>query len=250
MRTLDLIYFNHNRTKLAAPIPEANIPYIELTIVIKGTLSYYIDDRRVVVTDGEAVFIPMTATRARDGRDEPTDYVSFNFRTDDKISLPIHIKNATPSDIMLLITSLDGIAASPYYNTRDKAEHLLATILSILEDRVRSERFTPLTRQIIGYIHDNLGKKITLADIGRLTFFSPIYCDTVFKRECGKSIIDYLIDRRIEVAKRLIMERATSLTDIAEAVGFSDYNYFSRIFKRRQGYSPSEYRSMISTGKM
>ncbi len=250
MRTLDLLYFNHNRTKPAGFIHKRHIPYNELTVVIKGRLDYTIGGARVSISDGEAIFIPSGTERGREANSEVADYVSFNFTTDEDIELPLLISGATVSDALLIITALDSIAASPYYNLKDKAEHLLAALISVFLDRVRNESFSPLTRQIIGYIHDNLGKRITLSDIGRLTFFSPIYCDAVFKRECGKSIINYLIDRRIDEAKRLIMERATSLSDIAEAVGFGDYNYFSRIFKRRSGYSPSEYRRMITTGEM
>lgn len=250
MRSIDLLYYNHNRTKPAGFIHKRRIPYVELTIVLKGRLNYIIDGENVTVSEGEAIFIPRGTERSRAANIDVADYVSFNFVLEEDIKLPSLVGDATNSDVLLMITALDSISASPYYNLKDKAEYLLAVIISILEDRVRNESFSALTRQIIGYIHDNLGKKITLRDIGEQTFFSPIYCDTVFKRECGKSIINYLIDLRIEEAKRLIMERATSLADIAEAVGFSDYNYFSRIFKRRSGYSPSEYRKMITIGEM
>ena len=94
------------------------------------------------------------------------------------------------------------------------------------------------------YIHSDIGRKITLADIGNLTFFSPIYCDTVFKKEVGRSIVDYALDRRIEEARRLLLEGTMPLAEIAEAVGFDDYNYFSRVFKKRCGYSPTAYRRL------
>ena len=75
-----------------------------------------------------------------------------------------------------------------------------------------------------------------------MTFFSPIYCDTVFRKEVGRSIVDYVLDRRIDEAKRLLIEGTIPLAQIAETVGFNDYNYFSRVFKKRSGYSPTEYR--------
>ena len=245
-----MVHYTHKRMKPAIHIAHSRIPYIEITIVLRGELCYYIDGRKTLVSEGEAIYIPKGSVRARDGASEASDYVSFNFLLDGEIGLPRIVSGAASHDVMLLLTTLDAITTSPYYNAGDKIEHILATIISILEDKVRSESISPLTRQIIAYIHDNIGRKITLADIGRLTYFSPIYCDAVFKRECGKSIIDYLIERRIEEAKRLIMERTASLSDIAEAVGFSDYNYFSRIFKRRSGYSPSQYRKMITTGEV
>ena len=114
----------------------------------------------------------------------------------------------------------------------------------ILEDRSRTHNLNAITQKIIKYIHANLDKKITLDDIGDLTFFSPIYCDTVFKRDMGKSIIDYLLDERIEYAKKLLLDDSLGLSQIALQIGFSDYNYFSRVFKARSGISPSKYRNM------
>lgn len=68
-----------------------------------------------------------------------------------------------------------------------------------------------------------------------------MYCDTVFKKETGFSIIEYFNKLKIEEAKKLIVERADSLTEIALKLGFEDYNYFSRLFKKHTGYSPKQY---------
>ena len=67
----------------------------------------------------------------------------------------------------------------------------------------------------------------------------------LFKKETGKSIINYLLDERLESAKMLIREGSLSLSDIAVETGFSDYNYFSRIFKKRVGVSPISYKKNI-----
>ena len=89
-------------------------------------------------------------------------------------------------------------------------------------------------------------KRITLDDIGRLTFFSPIYCDTVFKKDTGRSIIDHLIERRIDEAKKLLLSPDLSLTKISELCGFADYNYFCRVFKKRVGATPGAYRKTMA----
>ena len=66
----------------------------------------------------------------------------------------------------------------------------------------------------------------------------------MFKKEVGRSIVDYALDRRIDEAKRLLLEGTMPLQQIAEYVGFTDYNYFSRVFKKRSGYSPTDYRHL------
>ena len=120
----------------------------------------------------------------------------------------------------------------------------------ILADKVKRTEYNPLTLKIIEHIHVNMAKKITLEEIGKITFFSPVYCDSVFKRDMGRSIIDYLLEERINESKKLLVEGSMSLSDISESVGFDDYNYFSRVFKRRTGYTPREYyRIMNLAGK-
>ena len=68
-------------------------------------------------------------------------------------------------------------------------------------------------------------ERISLDDIGKAMFFSPTYCSAVFRRETGKSIINYILDEKVNEAKKLILE-GVALTQVAEQVGFNDYNYF------------------------
>ncbi len=69
--------------------------------------------------------------------------------------------------------------------------------------------------------------------------FSHLFCDVV-----GRSPYAHLLFLRMEKAKDLLLSTALSVGEIGEAVGYDDQNYFSRIFKRQTGLSPSEYRLM------
>lgn len=71
---------------------------------------------------------------------------------------------------------------------------------------------------------------------------SAAYFSTVFKKETGKSFINYLTDYRMEKALRLLMEEEEKTYIIAEAVGYADPNYFSYAFKKKFGMSPSKYK--------
>ena len=55
------------------------------------------------------------------------------------------------------------------------------------------------------------------------------------------SITDYILEQRIAEAKRLLWRNQYPLKQIAEMVGFNDYNYFARTFKKRTGYTPTEF---------
>ena len=218
------------------------IAYCDLTVVINGELEYNVNGKKVCLESGDVICIPEGAVRERKESEGEVDYVSFNFTCDREIRLPLQLKNAVHSDVLLLVAAYDKIGVSPYFDNREKNGHLLACLVSVLEDRAERQKFSPLTLKIMKYIRENMDKKITLEDITRLTFFSSVYCDTVFKRETGRSIIDHLIDIRVDEAKKLLLEGTMSLKEISESVGFNDYNYFSRVFKSRTGYPPSSYR--------
>ena len=245
MKQPELTYARHQRGKIAPPFFDQLIRYCELTVLLRGELTYQVDHASITLLSGDIIFVPSGSLRSRRRPDEPCDYISFNFITDEPPALPVHIREGADSDVRLLLAAFDAIGEHTYSENKEMIQHLLATLLLLLEQRVQSARIHPLTRSILAYIHENLAHKITLDDVGRACFFSPVYCDTVFKRDMGCSIIDYTLDLRISRAKNMLAEGSRTLTQIAERVGFEDYNYFSRVFKKRTGYSPSSYKKLF-----
>ena len=83
--------------------------------------------------------------------------------------------------------------------------------------------------------------RLTLASISANVNLSSSYLCSVFKSEVGISITSYLNNLRIRKAATLIKEQALSLKEISAMVGIDDQLYFSRLFKKCMGISPSEY---------
>lgn len=98
------------------------------------------------------------------------------------------------------------------------------------------------------HLHSHFAEKITLQQIGELTAFSPVYCDTVFRQEVGKPIIEYLLAIRVDEAQKLLMDGNLSVAQVAERTGFRDANYFCRVFKKRTSDTPSGYRKRLGSG--
>ncbi len=243
MKELDLVYSRHNFDNRVQVIPQTKIWYYDLTILVKGTLEYTVNGKKLTMKTADAIFLPPDTLRARKEMSERSDYISFNFTTQEEFSLPQYMENIICNDILLLIALYDEFERKDYFktNSKEKKEHLLINLLLVLADKVKRTEYNPLTLKIIEHIHTNMTNKITLEEIGRITFFSPVYCDAVFKRDMGRSIIDYLLEERINESKKLLVEGAMSLSEVSESVGFDDYNYFSRVFKKRTGYTPREY---------
>lgn len=114
---------------------------------------------------------------------------------------------------------------------------------SLWQDAARGSETMPvrtLKRYIQEHCHENLGLENLAAVVG----FSTSHISALFKRETGTTIVDYITQCRIERAKELLASTMMSINEIAEAVGYQDAKYFSRIFRKQVCIKPSEYRQL------
>lgn len=91
------------------------------------------------------------------------------------------------------------------------------------------------------YIDKNYNKEITLDEISREACVSPHYFSRLFKEETGENYIDYLTNKRIDKAKEIMEDSDLSIKEICFHIGYNDPNYFSRLFKRIEKVTPTEY---------
>ena len=243
---MTLLCFNHNIQITAPLLPTKKIDFFELTVVAKGELVYFIDHVQYRVREGDGVFLPLGSLRLRPQSSVPCTYYSFNFLTSNEIQLPIFIPNAFNNERKLLLTAAYEMKRKYYHDENEQISLLLSCILRNLESDLKRAEEHPLVATVKQFINEHLSEKITLECIGKELFFSPLYCEIIFKRYTGTSIIKYLIQQRIERAKALLLDGTLSLKAIAIAVGFEDYNYVSRVFKRATGTSPKKYKVSIS----
>jgi AraC-like DNA-binding protein len=99
-----------------------------------------------------------------------------------------------------------------------------------------------LARQAIAYLHGNFARPLSRAEIAAEIGVNEDYLSRVFSRELGLSPWDYLNRYRILRAKELLRHSDASMSAIARLVGFADAAYFSRVFHKLSGTSPSAYR--------
>jgi AraC-like DNA-binding protein len=92
------------------------------------------------------------------------------------------------------------------------------------------------------YIHKNLDAQLTVAQIARQVGLSASHFTAVFRRYAGTAPLKYIIDRRMEKASSMLESTDLTLTHIASMAGYQDPLYFSRLYRKRVGCSPSEYR--------
>lgn len=242
----DIFYYRHNEYGPQKNIDSHQIKFHELTFLIDGKMSYVINGEKYDMVSGDIVYLSPGSIRQRNAVDIRNNYISINFHAGKKIALPSHIPNGITEEIRLLLLCLDTEQRNPTNINLKKMNYLLEAMIMQIFDNILARGKTSLSTRIANYLICNYSKRITLEDISKETFFSVAYCESEFRKEFGKSIIQYLIDIRVSEAKKLLIETSLPCSDIASMVGFDDANYFSRVFKKRIGYSPSQYRSTAS----
>lgn len=95
------------------------------------------------------------------------------------------------------------------------------------------------------YIDDNFSRELSLDDVSKYVNISPYYFSKLFKEEAGENFIEYLTRVRITNAKELLKNPNLSIKEICIMSGYNDPNYFSRIFKKQEDVTPSEYRERL-----
>ena len=104
--------------------------------------------------------------------------------------------------------------------------------------------YSPPVRKAIIFMDLNLSSPISTREIAADQFITPNYLSSRFKQETGKYLTEYLLERRITYARRLLRTTAQSVQTVAVNVGIDDGSYFSRQFKRMTGQTPLQYRAV------
>ena len=94
-------------------------------------------------------------------------------------------------------------------------------------------------------IKNKYHEHITIEDISKSVYLSGRHANGLFKKETGKTIFDYVIEYRIEVAKKLLKDPNSKVASVAEEVGYLNTSYFCLAFKKNVGMTPAEYKSKV-----
>lgn len=137
------------------------------------------------------------------------------------------------------------------YGFRDMAEQYgsmsemlgqLQNWLSMQNDEKGSEQSSSTFARIQEYLDENYRGNITLSAASHDLHMNPNYISHLFREETGQTFVSYINQKRIEEAKNLLTGTDLAQTEIAAQVGFRDYFYFIKLFKKMTGKTPGQYR--------
>ncbi|MCD7930807.1 MAG: AraC family transcriptional regulator [Tannerellaceae bacterium] len=100
------------------------------------------------------------------------------------------------------------------------------------------------------YIQENYEKQLSLSELAGLAHMTSSAFSRFFKLHAGKNVTDFIIDYRLGVAARLLVDTAKGVSEICYDCGFNNLSNFNRIFRRKKGCSPKEFRKLYSKKKV
>ncbi|MCI8376114.1 MAG: helix-turn-helix transcriptional regulator [Lachnospiraceae bacterium] len=125
---------------------------------------------------------------------------------------------------------------------------ILYEYLFLLADKFPREQYTPGEKQInyveeaLTYLESNYTNNISVQSLADSIGLNRSYLHRLFKSATGSSVQEYLLDLRIRKACTLLKSTVLPIAIISLSVGYEDTLYFSRLFKKKKGVSPSRYR--------
>jgi len=129
---------------------------------------------------------------------------------------------------------------------RSQKERIPQASIGLLPAELRYRRQQPVPARLqlaLAHIAKNYPQHIPESEVALACAMSPSRFCREFRTAFGATFLEYLANYRIEKAKQLLANLTMSVTDVAAAVGFTDPSYFTRVFRKQEGLSPSEYRS-------
>lgn len=245
--------------------------HIELSIILKGQGVYYINEKEYPVKAGDLIILnPGTYHKSMvtHSDDFTTEYYigfsDIHLRENAPNTFPLadgkmvlSMNRSIQQEIFklcaLMTKEFEVYRPGQYFMLKAYLIQLLLLLLREKQNIVtpaqngcifESPHKNYVVNQMIHYFNKHYSEKISLDQIAQNMYLSIFYISKIFKSETGDTPINYLIQLRMEKARKLMeTEPASSIQSIAAQVGYEDAYYFSKLFKKHFNVSPSKYRS-------
>lgn len=111
-----------------------------------------------------------------------------------------------------------------------------------LVNKHKGARLSPIVQKAVAIIDSDISRELSLSAIADATNISPGYLCSIFKRDMGKTVTEYITERRMKHAEYLLSSTHLQIQTVALYTGIMDVQYFSKLFKKHSGFTPKEYR--------
>ena len=232
----------------------------EVLLILKGSGHYAVDLCRYEVSAGDVVLCNGGALHDEFPQaDQPYQTLCVAIGNLQLPDLPPHqflSRGLSPlfhqpeqfSDLKQLFCQMDRYAAEREEGFQTLCQYLMLASLELVRRMTAGRKEAYVTQadstfgRVARYIDQHYAEDCSIEQLGHLFYLSPYHLSHMFRQKTGYSLKQYVLRRRIGEAQMRLVNSLDSVQTIAEAVGFEDASYFSRIFSKYIGLTPTEYR--------
>jgi AraC-like DNA-binding protein len=233
--------------------------YTEI-IYIQGGIGHFIfEEKHFVGQEGDLIiFNPFSNIEGKSCVDNPLKGISVSVSNlhingiekgclTDSTDIPIIHLQEEKVEIYNYLNAILSEYDTKHAGYLDIISSILQTVIIKVTRLLKNANHSSLSLvclEVKKYIEENFRQELTLNDLANLVYVSPYHLAHVFKEEVGLPPIQYMIQCRIEEAKRLLEHSKLSVREIASLTGYENANYFNLLFKKITGSPPGKYRKI------
>lgn len=140
------------------------------------------------------------------------------------------------------------VSPNPRLDDSDSMEEYRDSLISLYSAQIREcsemadkKNLKPI-RLACSYVESHYNEPIKLEDVAKVVNLNPIYFSTLFARKTGQNFTEYVTLFKLKKACELLADSDMNINEIADSLGFTDARYFSKLFRKKMGLKPTEYR--------
>jgi AraC-like DNA-binding protein len=254
----DIQYFVYRKCTKDWRIAESRICFIDLTYVLDGEATYYVNGDAYRVKQGDFICIPKGSLRkAHIHSANPMTAYAVNltiheFASQREVALPFPVLShiGYHSELEHLFRKLNDEWTNKADGFQFKVRGLMLWILSDLFRMLVYEHHAmnwhPAVQRTMQYIQLHYHQPVKAAQIAHSVGLNASYLSGLFKKCVGQTLYSYINHYRVNQAENLLLSGEFSVTEAAELCGFKDVYHFSKLFKKIKGYPPSRVKQTPS----
>lgn len=238
--------YNHN--------PKGRLDYY-LMYIVSGEAKVYNGNEFVIAKEGSVIVFPPNKEYKHSSEHTQISYLWMHFTGSDVLNVldryginifpTVNTANGENKISNCFQKIFDGFANNDKFRDYDLSSLLDRLLIEIGRSISVEQGEKRLFKKSIRHINESYGNPIRITELAKMENVSMTTYNFHFKRQMGMSPTQYILTLRMHSAKELLKSSKISVRDISAMVGYDDFNFFTKVFKKYTGQSPSAYRKNI-----
>ena len=243
----NLISVRHYKGSQISKMEDSARSYHVLTFCVSGEFDVIINEEKYSIGSGDVFYVAPNEKRFRPQTLGTFEILTISFNYEGSRSLEQSYYKRVFDERMYKAIELLEYAGKE--KNAEKATLMLKYVFADIESRDQKATENLTVRKIKEFIYQNSHQKLSVDDVAKHVYLSKIYCENIFKKATGQTLITFINNEKVRLAREYLATSEMSLVKVSEQLGFTDYNYFSRLFKKVTGISPLQFRNKQNINK-